>query len=63
MKKLKQLFLAVALIAFAVIGHSQTTNTGARVAINQNLQVYQPKTEFTQGFNLGYFFCIYPNKI
>jgi hypothetical protein len=57
MKKLKQLFLAFLLIAFTIIGHSQTTNTGARVAINQNLQVYQPKTEFTQGFNLGTFFA------
>jgi len=62
MKKLKQLFLAFALIALAVIGHSQTTNTGARVAINQNLQVYQPKTEFTQGFNLGTFFAFIPIK-
>ena len=62
MKKLKQVFLAFLLIAFAVIGHSQTTNTGARVAINQNLQVYQPKTEFTQGFNLGTFFAFIPIK-
>jgi len=62
MKKLKQLFLAFLLIAFAVIGHSQTTNTGARVAINPNLQVYQPKTDFTQGFNLGTFFAFIPIK-
>jgi len=62
MKKLKQIFLAFLLIAFAVIGHSQTTNTGARVAINPNLQVYQPKTEFTQGFNLGTFFAFIPIK-
>lgn len=62
MKKLKQLFLAFLLITFAVIGHSQTTNTGARVAINQNLQVYQPKTDFTQGFNLGTFFAFIPIK-
>lgn len=62
MKKLKQVFLAFLLIAFAVIGHSQTTNTGARVAINQNLQIYQPKTEFTQGFNLGTFFAFIPIK-
>ena len=62
MKKLKQLFLAVALIAFAVIGHSQTTNTNARMISNPSLQVYQPKTEFTQGFNLGTFFAFIPIK-
>ena len=57
MKKLKQVFLAFLLIAFAAVGQAQTTNTNARMISNPSLQVYQPKTEFTQGFNLGTFFA------
>ncbi len=62
MKNLKQLFLAFLLIAFAVIGHSQTTNTNERMISNPSLQVYQPKTEFTQGFNWVTFFAFIPIK-
>ncbi len=62
MKKLKQVFLAFLLIAFAAVGQAQTTNTNARMISNPSLQVYQPKTEFTQGFNLGTFFAFIPIK-